>query len=226
MKERILKLCKRLNKFSQADIETISGLSTTEVIPILDELIIENKIIKNDDIYLYRKKEIKIKKKKRILNLESQSKEIIDLIIKCFCAGVPLRNTALVVNLSRNTINNYFAHFRKLLYEKQKQELEILYTLNPKLPSEFSLMNNKIFLYCYNDTIYISDKPFFIEKLENKHSKEEMKIIHNIYCKVRRIFNSHSYLTSFIQIAYEKVWFQNEDYNQKLSELYNSLNIS
>ena len=37
MKERILKLCKRLNKFSQADIETISGLSNFEILPILEE---------------------------------------------------------------------------------------------------------------------------------------------------------------------------------------------
>ena len=39
MKERILKLCKRLNKFSLDEIETISEIDSEELKPIIDVLI-------------------------------------------------------------------------------------------------------------------------------------------------------------------------------------------
>lgn len=226
MKERILKLCKRLNKFSQADIETISGLKPYEILPILYELVSEKKLININDIYFYQKSNNQITKKKCLLNLEAQPKAIIELIIKSFCADISVMKTALITELSRNTINNYYSAFRNLLYENQKQELFILHTLNPKLPSVHTLLKQKIYLYYYNGKIYMADKPLETTEDVKKHTTEETKIIHKQYCKVRTVFHNHNFISSFIQIAYEKVWFQNEDYNQKLHELYNLLNIN
>ena len=45
MKERILRLCKRLDKFLLDEIEMVSELETEELIPILSELKNENKLI-------------------------------------------------------------------------------------------------------------------------------------------------------------------------------------
>ena len=61
MKERILKLCKRLNKFSQADIETISGLRPYELMPILYELQTENIIDEVNHNAVIRSKAINIR---------------------------------------------------------------------------------------------------------------------------------------------------------------------
>lgn len=44
MKERILKLCKRLNKFSLDEIETISEIDSEELKPIIDGLIHEERL--------------------------------------------------------------------------------------------------------------------------------------------------------------------------------------
>ena len=45
MRDKILQLCKRLNKFTLDEIVTISELEPKNLKNILDELIAENKII-------------------------------------------------------------------------------------------------------------------------------------------------------------------------------------
>lgn len=56
MKERILKLCKRLNKFSLDEIETISEIDSSELKPIIDGLIHEERLTYCDGTYYYNKK--------------------------------------------------------------------------------------------------------------------------------------------------------------------------
>lgn len=56
MKERILKLCKRLNKFSLDEIETISEIDSSELKPIIDGLIQEERLTYCDGTYYYNKK--------------------------------------------------------------------------------------------------------------------------------------------------------------------------
>ena len=56
MKERILKLCKRLNKFSLDEIETISETDSEELKPIIDSLILEKRLTYCDGTYYYNKK--------------------------------------------------------------------------------------------------------------------------------------------------------------------------
>ena len=96
MKERILKLCKRLNKFSQADIETISGLNTDDVSPILYELLAENIIDEINGCYYYIKKPKQKTKENTVPEIfQYYSKENVELIIRCFCADIPTAKVKL-----------------------------------------------------------------------------------------------------------------------------------
>lgn len=53
MKNKILLLCKRLDKFDIDKIEAISEIEQSELLPILDELIKENKIFFRNNTYFY-----------------------------------------------------------------------------------------------------------------------------------------------------------------------------
>ena len=55
MKERILRLCKRLDKFTLDEIEMVSELKTEELMPILSELKNENRLIQKGNSYFYNK---------------------------------------------------------------------------------------------------------------------------------------------------------------------------
>ena len=57
MTERILQLCKRLNKFTLDEIVTITEISVDNLLPIINALISENKLTKNQEQYIYHKQE-------------------------------------------------------------------------------------------------------------------------------------------------------------------------
>ena len=49
MEEQILKLCKRLNKFTLENLEILSEIPKTELLPILSEFVDKNKLIKQEN---------------------------------------------------------------------------------------------------------------------------------------------------------------------------------
>lgn len=56
MKDRILQLCKRLNRFTLDEIATISEISVAKLLPTLNELILESKLLEEKwNIYLSKK---------------------------------------------------------------------------------------------------------------------------------------------------------------------------
>ena len=57
MSDRILQLCKRLNKFTLDEIVTISEIPEDKLLPVLNKLIIENKLSLENNIYSYQKKQ-------------------------------------------------------------------------------------------------------------------------------------------------------------------------
>ena len=82
MKDRILQLCKRLNKFTLDEIATISEFSADNMLPIINELVAENKLIDENKTYIYQKKQ-KVSDKYSIFKY--YPKTTINTIIKCFC---------------------------------------------------------------------------------------------------------------------------------------------
>ena len=52
MKDRILQLCKRLNRFTLDEIATISEISADKLLPTLNELILESKLLEENGTYI------------------------------------------------------------------------------------------------------------------------------------------------------------------------------
>ena len=226
MKERILKLCKRLNKFSQADIETISGLRPYEITPILYELQKENLIEEVNGVYYYLKYSLEKHNINMPIVFQYHTKETVQLILKCFCADIQAEKVSLITNLSRNSISVFFNHFRTALYNKQLQELNCYFSIYPKIPLGHTFYDEKLYFYYYHNNIYISDKELKSVVKVEKHPINEIKIIHNFHCKLRRLLNNSTYKQSLAKIAYSKHWLHIKNQSEKLSELYNLLNIS
>lgn len=55
MEEQILKLCKRLYKFTLENLEILSEVPKTELLPILSKFVNENKLIKQENEYVFQK---------------------------------------------------------------------------------------------------------------------------------------------------------------------------
>ena len=145
MKKQILRLCKHLNKFTLDEITTISELESEEIKPYLDLLLKENNLIYKNNI---------------------------DYMIKGFCADIEAKKMMSVFNFSKHVINVFYQYFRTSIYETQKQELLKYFEENPKLPQEREYMNTKVYLYLYDDKLFVSEKALKTQS-NKKHTEQE-----------------------------------------------------
>lgn len=136
MKERILKLSKRLNKFMLDEISLIAeDIEESVLIPILEELVQEQKLIKRGDLYLYNKKITANRQISKVpIFFQYYDKSTAELILKCFCAEIPVLNVALIIEPSKTAILNFYNYFRKCLYETQLNKLKKHYDKTPQIP--------------------------------------------------------------------------------------------
>lgn len=220
MKERILKLCKRLNKFSLDEIETISEIDSEDLKPIIDGLIQEERLTYCDGSYYYNKK---VCKKQQISNLplffDFHKKQDIEYIIRGFCADVEVLKMIDLFGLSNHVMNTFYAYFRTVIYNKQYKELLKYFEKCPKLPQERVYMNTKVYLYLYNHKLYVSEK-YLVNKDAKKHKEQERLEIKNIYLRSYRKVLSRSFAHKFHLHLAEEIW----KYGKSFEEEYSALN--
>lgn len=220
MKERILKLCKRLNKFSLDEIETISEIDSEELKPIIDGLIQEERLTYCDGTYYYNKRVCKKQQTSKIpLFFEFHKKQDIEYIIRGFCTNVEVLKMIDLFGLSNHVMNTFYAYFRTVIYNKQYKELLKYFEKCPKLPQERVYMNTKVYLYLYNHKLYVSQK-YLVNKDARKHKEQERLEIKNIYLRSYRKVLSRSFAHKFHLHLAEEIW----KYGKSFEEEYLALN--
>lgn len=127
MKERILRLCKRLNKFSLDEITAIAEDIDGTVLELqLTNFEQEKKLIKQGETYCYNKKiSTSNRTSKLSMMFQYHSRERIDIIIKAFCCECSTEHLSKILNLGVSCVNDFYRFFRETLYTKQKKELEL-----------------------------------------------------------------------------------------------------
>lgn len=96
MKERILRLCKRLDKFTFEDISTIADDVDESVLELLlMTLVREGWLVQRDELYFYNKKV----QNKQITTFQYFNKETIALVVRCFCTQIPADKTRIIVKI-------------------------------------------------------------------------------------------------------------------------------
>lgn len=221
MKERILKLSKRLNKFMLDEISLIAeDIEESVLIPILEELVQEQKLIKRGDLYLYNKKITANRQISKVpIFFQYYDKSTAELILKCFCAEIPVLKVALIIEPSKTAILNFYNYFRKCLYETQLNKLKKHYDKTPKIPSIRTLYDKKIYFYNYNNEIFLTDKPLQSTNPEKRHLKDEMRDMNVAYYRIRRVFQNYAFTQRLAEIAYEKLWMQEKSQETKIKKL-------
>src|SRR5574344_484258 len=166
MKNKVLKLAKRLGKFSVEDISQIITTDEKQLEEILQELLSEKSILKRaDGTYFYQEKSKK-KTSELPLFFEFRTKEELDMIIKCFCAEVPVSKSAMICGISENIIAVFSQYFRKVIYENQLQELNSYFS---KKTQQFRCRNfyeKPTYFYFYNEKLFVTESPMLSREKE------------------------------------------------------------
>ena len=210
MKDKILKLSKRLKSFSLNEIAIVLESEEKDIKPVLDELVLENRLSLTANTYLFNKQVSSHGCISKLpLFFHFHSPQIVDLILKGFCSDIP--------------VNQMYIYFRKLIYNQQKKELERCFTLKPKQGKERKWFNANAFLYIYNNKLYVSDK--ILKSVDcSKYSEEERLEIKKQYLRCFRKVQNNSYQHKFYLHLTEEIWKYNKGFQKRYETLKTLIN--
>lgn len=216
MKERILRLCKRLDKFTFEEVlEITEDIEEQDLKNIFAILICENRLIQKNGIYFYNKQIAKTKQISQYpLFFQFHNKTEIEYILKGFCANIEVLKMKDLLGVSKNVVDKFYNYFRTQIYEKQKQELLKYYDKNPKIGLERKFMSAKIYLYLYNDNLFVSDKKLFTKNESIKHSEDERLKVKNIYLRSFRKVQNRTFGYKFHLHLAEEIWRYDKDFKK------------
>ena len=220
MKDRILQLCKRLNKFTLDEIATISEIPEDKLLPVLNKLIIENKLSLDDNVYSYQKKQ-KVTDKYSIFKY--YPKAIIDVILKCFCESIITTKVSHILSIGEPQVQNFYTIFRTIIYERQKKLLDNYYSKEPQNARHRTFFNKEVYLYFYDGQVFIS-KNLLKCKNDKPLTTKDKADFTTIYCYLSRNLtpNKNAYNLEY-KIA-ETLWRRGKDFKSLYADLYNLIN--
>lgn len=217
MRGKILQLCKRLNKFTLDEIATISEISEDNLLPIINELVAENKLTKNQEQYIYCKQKTMSTK---YPVFQYFSKETVDLIMRCYCLNIPTTKTMNIVGICHSSVEKFYKIFRKMLYERQLRHLKQYYFNRPQIHKTRKFFNEiDTYFYIFDNQVFVVDKPFKSkdEKLCTNAETQEFK---KIYSYIRRDMESHiKNKTNLEHKIAESLWRRNKDFKTLYEDL-------
>ena len=216
-------MAKRLGKFCIDDISQIITADEVELKKLLQDLIDEESIIqRTDSTYFYQEKSKK-KTSKLPLFFEFRTKEELDLIIKCFCAEVPVSKTSKICNLSDDIITTFSTYFRKTIYEKQLHELDSNFK---KKPQQFRLRkfyDKTAYFYFYDNRLFVSDNALLSHSCCSNFKQDEIKKFKILYCRIKRILSHNTRRILLHHHISESLWRDSKRFDELVDNLHQLL---
>ena len=219
MKERILRLCKRLNKFTLDEISTISELEPNKLLPIINELISENKLLQENGIYFYSKKQ-SISAKYSIFKY--YPKVTIDLVLRCFCESISTTKVSHILSMGEDQVQKIYTIFRTLIYERQEKQLRDFYVQEPQNARRRMFFDQEVYLYIYNKQVFVSD--ILLQSPEDRPLNPNDKTkFSKIYCYLTRNLTHNQNAHNLNCKIAETLWRRNKNFNELYFDLKNNL---
>lgn len=205
MKNKILKLAKRLETFRIEDIESIMGDGIEDV---LQELVKEGQLKLVGGIYSYKAEQ----KSPLPFCFKFHSQEKIEMITKCFCAGVKSKQASFLLDIGDATMQNFYKHFRQMIYERQLNTLKTHFEQKPKTAKMRRFFDIPVYFYLYDDELFVVDKPLKTKRKKLPHTKEESLRIKVLYSRLRRSINHSQMKQNLTQHVAEHIWRYGKEY--------------
>lgn len=153
--------------------------------------------------------------------------EQVEIIYKCFCFGIPASQTAKIANLGNTTTETFYQYIRAKIYDKYYQELINYFEPDPQCPQVRSFMNDvSIYIYCYDDKVYITRKPINTNNYIRQQRPEEVKEarrMYNILYRKKFMASMRKYLEYHLTVMIWKECICNFD--ELLNSIYSIIHI-
>ena len=216
MKDKILQLCKRLNRFTLGEIATISEISADKLLPTLNELILESKLLEENGTYIYLKKKCTSNK---YPIFKCYPKTTIDMVLKCFCDSIVTKKVSHILSIGEGSVQKFYTIFRTLIYERQKKLLDNFYSLNPQKARHRKFFNKDVYLYFYDNQIFIS-KNLLKSKNDKPLTQKEKSDFTTIYFYLSRNLTHNQNIHNMEYKIAEVIWRRGKDFKSLYSDLF------
>ena len=215
MRERVLRLCRRLDKFTLDEISTIAEDVDESVLELLLlTLVQEGKLTLRNGLYLYNKKQIS--KKPSILSF--YPKQIIDTAIRCFCLSIPAYKVAQIIGIADNSTVKIYNIFRELIYERQAKKLNFLYEKNSQQCRNRMFFDTEFHFYIYDNQVFVCENPFQSPD-EKAFTKSEEREFKKVYSYLTRFTSHNSNKVDLPQKLAEGIWRRNKEFGELYADL-------
>ena len=215
MEDQILKLCKRLNKFTLENLEILSEIPKAELLPILSKFVNENKLIKQEIEYLFQKCNVSVQK---YSIFKTYPAIINDIVLRCFCENINSIKASNIANIGENQIQSFYTIFRTLIYQKQKQKLDFYYLKSPQKARHRKFFNQGVYLYLYCNQIFVSEN--LLKSSEDKtFSKDQKAEFTTIYCYLSRNLTHNKMAANLNCKIAETLWRRKREFKDLYYDL-------
>ena len=218
MKDRILRLCRRLDKFTLDEISTIAEDVDEAVLELLLlTLVKEGKLTLRNDLYFYNKQSFN----KKYSILSYYPAKILDIVIRCFCLSIPAYKAKDIIAITESSTMQLYYIFRQLIYERQTKKLNFLYGKSPQQCRNRMFFDTEFHFYIYNNQVFVSENLFQSpdEKAFTKSEEQEFK---KVYSYLTRFTSHNSNKVDLPQKLAEEIWRRNKEFK----ELYFDLKVN
>lgn len=153
--------------------------------------------------------------------------EQVEIIYKCFCFGLPASQTSKIINIGASTTETFNQYIRAKIYDKQYRELMEYFESDPQYPQARVFMKDvTIYLYCYNDNVYITRNPIKTSQFIRRQTPEEIKEARRVYNVLyRRKFmpSMRKYLEYHLAVM---IWRElNPNFEVQLNLIYEMIHV-
>lgn len=223
-------IAKKLSVFEIDDVSMILDEPDWNIQEALIALVDKNKLKFNNGQYFYiepikekPKRERHRPYKRKEINYKEYDKGLVDSFINFFCAEVETTKAALLLGLGRKLADRFYADFRKLIYERQLNELQIAFEQKPKLPTKRTYLDTTLCLYEYDGNPFVSKETLIGKNLITpiKQERLNLKIINSML--IRRFEKCcHKFFVE--HRAAECIWRRNKEFKLLVKELKQLVN--
>ena len=219
---RILRLCKRLDKFTLDEISTIAEDVDEAVLELLLlTLVQEGKLILRNDLYFYNKQSFN----KKYSILSYYPAKVLDIVIRCFCLSIPAYKTTQIVGIAESSTMQLYYIFRELIYERQTNKLKSLYDKSPQQGRNRIFYDEEFSFYVYDNQVFVSEN-LFQSPEEKAFTKPEIQEFKKVYSYLTRFTSHNSNKVDLPQKLAEGILRRNKEFNKLYLDLkVNLLNI-
>lgn len=215
MEEQILKLCKRLNKFTLENLEILSEVPKAELLPILSKFVDERKLIKQENEYVFQKSKVSVQK---YSIFKTYPAIINDIVLRCFCENIHSNKTYNIVNIGEDQVQKIYTIFRTLIYQRQKQKLDFYYLKSPQKARHRNFFNQEVYLYLYCNQIFVSEN--LLKSSEDKtFSLEQKAEFTTIYCYLLRNLTHNTIAYNLNYKIAETLWRRKREFKDLYYDL-------